>query len=160
MSLLCRGTRARLTARVWHADLECTRHPRLRPPATAAGKYTAASSELRVMPGASSVESGLLTNCTCNKGYTGPDGTECVLCLAGTYPGVVHQLSRAHVFWCRQHSAVELYVQQRLHRLQQNRVRCVRCWELQGHKRLSLWCGCVTLVKCHGPQAATHKHAT
>ena len=32
--------------------------------------------------------SGLLTNCTCNKGYTGPDGVTCAACIAGTYKGV------------------------------------------------------------------------
>ena len=32
--------------------------------------------------------SGLLTNCTCNKGYTGPDGTACAVCTAGTYKNV------------------------------------------------------------------------
>ena len=32
--------------------------------------------------------SGLLTNCTCNKGYTGPDGLECAACIAGTYKDV------------------------------------------------------------------------
>jgi hypothetical protein len=31
--------------------------------------------------------SGLLTNCTCNKGYTGADGMECAACIAGTYKG-------------------------------------------------------------------------
>ena len=25
------------------------------------------------------------TNCTCNKGYTGPDGAACAACIAGTY---------------------------------------------------------------------------
>ena len=32
--------------------------------------------------------SGLLTNCTCNKGYTGPDGVVCAACIAGTYKDV------------------------------------------------------------------------
>ena len=32
--------------------------------------------------------SGLLTNCTCNKGYTGPDGSECAACIAGTYKDI------------------------------------------------------------------------
>jgi len=32
--------------------------------------------------------SGLLTNCTCNKGYTGPDGVTCSACIAGTYKDV------------------------------------------------------------------------
>jgi hypothetical protein len=32
---------------------------------------------------------GLLTNCTCNKGYTGPDGMECAACRAGTYKDVI-----------------------------------------------------------------------
>ena len=32
--------------------------------------------------------SGLLTNCTCNKGYTGPDGVACMACIAGTYKDV------------------------------------------------------------------------
>ena len=29
--------------------------------------------------------SGLLTNCTCNRGYTGDDGTDCIECIAGTW---------------------------------------------------------------------------
>ena len=33
-------------------------------------------------------ESTLLTNCTCNKGYTGPDGKACAACIAGTYKDV------------------------------------------------------------------------
>ena len=32
--------------------------------------------------------SGLPTNCTCNKGYTGPDGVACAACIAGTYKDV------------------------------------------------------------------------
>jgi hypothetical protein len=36
----------------------------------------------------SGVGSGLLTNCTCNKGYTGPDGEKCKACIAGTYKDV------------------------------------------------------------------------
>ena len=32
--------------------------------------------------------SGLLTNCSCNKGYTGPDGQECTACVAGKYKDV------------------------------------------------------------------------
>ena len=28
------------------------------------------------------------TNCTCNKGYTGPDGAACAACIAGTYKDV------------------------------------------------------------------------
>jgi hypothetical protein len=36
----------------------------------------------------SGVGSGLLTNCTCNKGYTGPDGEQCKACIAGTYKDV------------------------------------------------------------------------
>ena len=32
--------------------------------------------------------SGLLTNCTCNKGYTGPDGVECTSCAPGTFKDV------------------------------------------------------------------------
>ena len=32
--------------------------------------------------------SGLMTNCTCNKGYTGPDGVACMACIAGTYKDV------------------------------------------------------------------------
>ncbi len=36
----------------------------------------------------SGVGIGLLTNCTCNKGYTGPDGVECTACIAGTFKDV------------------------------------------------------------------------
>ena len=32
--------------------------------------------------------SSVLTNCTCNKGYTGADGVECEACVAGTYKEV------------------------------------------------------------------------
>ena len=32
--------------------------------------------------------SGLRTNCSCNLGYTGPDGSECSECLAGSYKDV------------------------------------------------------------------------
>ena len=31
------------------------------------------------------IGSALLVNCTCNRGYTGPDGTACVACAGGTY---------------------------------------------------------------------------
>ena len=36
----------------------------------------------------SPVGSSMLTNCTCNKGYTGPDGIQCAACIAGTYKDV------------------------------------------------------------------------
>ena len=32
--------------------------------------------------------SSMLINCTCNKGYTGPDGIQCAKCIAGTYKDV------------------------------------------------------------------------
>ena len=32
--------------------------------------------------------SSMLTNCTCNKGYTGSDGAACAACIAGTYKDV------------------------------------------------------------------------
>jgi len=36
----------------------------------------------------SSDGSGLLTNCSCNAGYTGDDGTDCIECIAGTWKAV------------------------------------------------------------------------
>jgi hypothetical protein len=33
----------------------------------------------------SGVGSSILSNCTCNKGYTGPDGVECTACDAGSF---------------------------------------------------------------------------
>ena len=36
----------------------------------------------------SSLGSSVLSNCTCDKGYTGPDGVECTACITGTYKDV------------------------------------------------------------------------
>ena len=57
-----------------------------------AGKYSTATaavdqSTCQACPSYtySGVGSGLLTNCTCNKGYTGSDGVECAACNAGSF---------------------------------------------------------------------------
>ena len=60
-----------------------------------AGKYSTETGEISAAtctdcPSNTYSPSGgrLLTNCTCNKGYTGPDGAACAACTAGTYKDV------------------------------------------------------------------------
>ena len=111
------------------------------------GKYSTAKAEISestcsACPAHTYSGSGssVLTNCTCNKGYTGPDGVECEACIAGTYKDVngsapctlcsagqvldrdrrasridVQRVSGAHVLGSREQRADQLYMQQGVH---------------------------------------------
>ena len=111
--------------------------------------------------------SSVLTNCTCNKGYTGPDGVECEACVAGTYKdgewhstvrlvlaGEVldshrHELrvnmqrvSGAHVLGCREQHADQLYMQQGVHGGGWGGMHVVCSRQLQGRE----WISCLHYV--------------
>ena len=105
--------------------------------------------------------SSVLTNCTCNKGYTGPDGVECEACVAGTYKDGerhstvrlmlagevldshrqdlehVQRVSGAHVLGCREQRADQLYMQQGVHGGGWGGMRGVCCGDVQDGERLS-----------------------